>query len=202
MLLALLAGCDRGANPLIPQLRPVEGGWVSSEFGMREAHPVLGTMPGRLHEGYDFAVAEGSPIRATMAGEVVYAGWRGGYGKTVVVAHREGLSTLYGHARELLVSPGDTVAAGEVLALVGSTGLSTGPHLHYELRRHDVPIDPGGFLPDGTAPLPRPWSDDVPGAGSFPGASVGGPSTGAPPEPGQLWLEAAVECDRPARTWE
>src|SRR5688572_7167791 len=136
-LLALpLAACGGSGNPLIPQLRPVEGGWVSSGFGLREEHPVLGHVEGRSHDGYDFAVAEGTPIKATMDGEVVFAGVKGGYGKTIVIEHKGGFTTLYGHARELHASPGDRVEAGEVIAFVGSTGISTGPHLHYELRKH------------------------------------------------------------------
>ncbi len=154
MLPTVLAACGGSGNPLIPQLRPVEGGWVSSGFGEREDHPVLGHVEGRSHDGYDFAVAEGTPIKATMDGEVVFAGLRGGYGKTVMLAHAGGLTTLYGHARELRASPGDRVAAGDIIAFVGSTGLSTGPHLHYELRKHGMAQDPGEFLPNEVRPEP------------------------------------------------
>jgi murein DD-endopeptidase MepM/ murein hydrolase activator NlpD len=148
----LLAGCGSSSNPTLPQLRPVEGGWISSGFGQREDHPVLGVSPGRMHDGYDFAVAEGTPIKATMAGEVVFAGEQGGYGKTVIIAHRDGYSTLYGHARELSAGPGDRVDAGEIVAFVGSTGLSTGPHLHYEVRKFGVAIDPGTLMPGEPPP--------------------------------------------------
>lgn len=152
----LLAGCGSSSNPTIPQLRPVEGGWISSGFGQREDHPVLGPVAGRTHDGYDIAVGEGTPIKATMGGEVTFAGERGGYGKTVIIQHAGGYSTLYGHARELRAGPGDVVDAGDVVAFVGSTGLSTGPHLHYEIRKFGVAIDPGTFLPGEPPPAPAP----------------------------------------------
>lgn len=162
----LLAGCGGSGNPLVAQLRPVMGGWVSSGFGLREAHPVLGYVPGRHHDGYDFAVATGTPVRAAMSGTVSFAGWRGGYGNAVVLTHAGGYTTLYGHASELKVKEGEHVTQGEVIALVGSTGLSTGPHLHYELRKDGVAIDPGAFLDDPTpvevdAHVERPMSPEV-----------------------------------------
>lgn len=162
----LLAGCGGSGNPMVPQLRPVMGGWVSSGFGMREEHPVLGYVPGRHHDGYDFAVGTGTPVRAAMSGTVSFAGWRGGYGNAVVLTHAGGYTTLYGHASELKVKEGDHVTQGEVIALVGSTGLSTGPHLHYELRKDGVAIDPGAFLDDPTpvevdAHVERPMSPEV-----------------------------------------
>lgn len=141
----LLPACGEGGGPLVPQLRPVQGGFISSGFGLREAHPVLGYVPGRHHDGYDIAVAAGTPIRASMAGTVESAAWLGGYGNAVVLAHPDGYTTLYGHASLLLVKPGQHVAKGDVIARVGSTGLSTGPHLHYELRHDGVAVDPGAF---------------------------------------------------------
>ena len=189
-----LAGWGCGPNPVVPQLRPVEGGWISSGFGVREDHPVLGLVPGRTHEGWDFAVAEGTPIRASMAGEVTYAGWRGGLGKAVVLEHAGGWTTVYGHAREVLVGPGDVVAAGETIALVGSSGLSTGPHLHYELRRGGVAVDPGGFLAPGQAPPPEARQvEPVAGLRAVPPAAV--PVASLPGE-------ALARPGRPARTWE
>jgi murein DD-endopeptidase MepM/ murein hydrolase activator NlpD len=152
--LLTLTACGGGGNPLIPQLRPVTGGVITSSFGERENHPVLGYVPGRHHGGYDFAVPAGDPIRATIDGEVESAGWLGGYGNAVVIRHADGYSTLYGHASELLVQPGQRVYAGEVIAKVGSTGLSTGPHLHYELRKDGLAIDPGGFDGEVIQPLP------------------------------------------------
>ncbi|MDB5101606.1 MAG: peptidase [Cyanobacteria bacterium RYN_339] len=153
--LLLLAGCGGGGNPLIPQLRPVAGGYISSGYGQREDHPVLGYVPGRHHDGYDFAVAAGSPVHATMEGEVVSAGWMGGYGNAVVLRHPNGYETLYGHAQELLVSKGQRVNAGDTIARVGSTGLSTGPHLHYELHKDGQAVDPGGFSDAAPETLPK-----------------------------------------------
>ena len=179
----ILAGCGDAGSPL--QVRPVSGGWISSGFGAREEHPVLGHVAGRQHDGYDFAVAEGTPGKATMAGEVTFAGERGGYGKTVIVTHPGGWTTLYGHARELHAGPGDHVEAGDVIAFVGSTGLSTGPHLHYELRKDGRAVDPGAYLP---ADAPPPAPAEAPPA---PPVLV---ADGARDEPARLW--------RPARTWQ
>lgn len=141
-----ITGCGNGSNPLVPHVRPVEGGTVSSGYGPRENHPVKGLMVGGHHTGYDFAVGSGSPIRASMAGTVSFVGLKGGYGKAVVLEHPDGYSTLYGHASELLVRQGQSVAQGQTIALVGSTGISTGPHLHYELRKGGLPVNPGPFL--------------------------------------------------------
>ena len=115
----------------------------TSGFGWR-IHPILGR--GRFHSGLDFGAPHGSTIRAAHGGRVIVAGWFGGYGKTVTIDRGDGLSTLYGHASELYVSEGDVVAAGQAIAAVGSTGLSTGPHLHFEVRRNGNPVDPSSFL--------------------------------------------------------
>lgn len=152
----LLAGCGGGGSPLVPQLRPVDGGVITSAFGPRQIHPLLGAIPGGHHDGYDIAVAAGSPIRATKAGEVTFAAERGGYGQTVILRHEGGYATLYGHASRLLVGVGERVAAGQAIALVGSSGLSTGPHVHYELWHGGVPIDPGA-LPSTTSEAQAPW---------------------------------------------
>ncbi|WP_018086279.1 peptidoglycan DD-metalloendopeptidase family protein [Desulfurispora thermophila] len=122
---------------------PVEG-WVSSPFGLRQ---------GRPHEGIDIAADFGEPIRAAAAGRVVFAGPRGTYGLTVIIDHGDGWQTLYAHASQLLVSEGQEVAAGETVALVGSTGRSTGPHLHLEVRKNGMPVNPARYLPgaDGYA---------------------------------------------------
>ncbi len=108
-------------------------GWVSSHFGMRE---------GRPHEGVDIAADHGSPIKATMSGRVIFAGPRGTYGNTVILDHGDGLSTLYAHSSRILVSEGEWVNKGQVIALVGNTGRSLGPHLHLEMRVNDLPYDP------------------------------------------------------------
>jgi hypothetical protein len=166
LAILLLAGCGGGGNPLVPQLRPVMGGTISSGFGTREAHPVTGYVPGGHHDGYDFAVGTGSPIRAAMSGTVTFSGTRGGYGQTVILAHEGGYATLYGHASVLKVREGERVTQGDVIALVGSTGLSTGPHLHYELLKDGIAIDPGAFINDPTpvevaASVERPMSPEV-----------------------------------------
>ncbi|OKH43053.1 peptidase M23 [Calothrix sp. HK-06] len=116
---------------------------ISSPFGYR-THPVLGYR--RLHAGIDFAGAYGSPIRAADAGTVIFAGWYGGYGNAVIISHGKGITTLYGHSSQLFVSEGQTVQRGQQIAAVGSTGLSTGPHLHFEVRKDGTPTDPAPYL--------------------------------------------------------
>ena len=115
---------------------PVNG-TVTSGYGMRW---------GRLHEGIDIAAATGTPIWAAAAGTVIYAGWLGGYGNLVVVDHGNGLATAYAHASAILVSVGQSVAQGETVALVGSTGNSSGPHLHFEVRVNGTAVDPLLYL--------------------------------------------------------
>ncbi|MEO1445043.1 MAG: M23 family metallopeptidase, partial [Cyanobacteria bacterium J06635_11] len=100
----------------------------------------------RFHAGTDFGAAHGSPIRAAETGVVIMSGWYGGYGNTVILDHGGGLTTLYGHASRLHVSEGDTVKKGDTIAAIGTTGLSTGPHLHFEVRKGGEPINPMGFL--------------------------------------------------------
>jgi murein DD-endopeptidase MepM/ murein hydrolase activator NlpD len=117
---------------------PVNGP-VTSGFGYR-THPVLGTR--RLHAGVDFGVGTGTPIVAAGDGVVVSAGWLGGYGNAVIIDHGGGVATLYGHQSRLAVGSGASVSRGEVIGYVGSTGMSTGPHLHFELRINGVPTDP------------------------------------------------------------
>lgn len=112
-------------------------GVVVSGFGMRW---------GRMHEGIDIGCAYGTPNRAAAAGTVIYAGWLGGYGNLVVVDHGNGLSTAYAHASSILVRVGQTVSQGETVSLVGSTGNSSGPHLHFEVRANGTAVDPLGYL--------------------------------------------------------
>jgi murein DD-endopeptidase MepM/ murein hydrolase activator NlpD len=118
-------------------------GEITSSFGWR-THPILGYQ--KFHSGMDFGADYGSPIMAADRGVVVFAGWYGGYGNTVIVDHGNGLSTLYAHSEELYVEEGQSVQRGQAIAAVGSTGLSTGPHLHFEVRRDGEPIDPAEFL--------------------------------------------------------
>ncbi len=117
---------------------PVHGR-ISSPFGWR-MHPISHVM--RLHTGVDIAAPTGTPILVTGGGEVIFAGWRGGYGNAVIVDHGHGRATLYGHMSAILVSAGQVVARGQVIGRVGMTGAATGPHVHYELRINGVPVPP------------------------------------------------------------
>jgi murein DD-endopeptidase MepM/ murein hydrolase activator NlpD len=118
--------------------RPVPGA-VSSNFGLR-MHPLLGYA--RMHKGLDFRAGYGTPILAATDGQVSAAGWAGGYGRQVRIRHAGGLLTTYSHMSRIAAQPGMFVRQGQVIGYVGSTGLSTGPHLHYELYRNGVPINP------------------------------------------------------------
>ena len=115
-------------------------GRITSGFGLRR-HPILGYT--RMHAGIDFAAAYGSPIYATSDGLVSFAGWHGGHGNFVRLDAGGGLGTGYGHMSRIAVSYGSRVRRGQVIGYVGSTGLSTGAHLHYEMNRNGVPVDPG-----------------------------------------------------------
>ncbi len=121
---------------------PVHGR-LSSRFGIR-FHPILRRR--KLHTGEDIAASYGTPIRAAASGRVLWAGWKTAYGNTVIVDNGKGVTTLYGHASKLGVKPGQPVKAGEYIGNVGSTGLSTGAHLHFEVRRNGQPVDPRGFV--------------------------------------------------------
>ncbi|MEW6284343.1 MAG: peptidoglycan DD-metalloendopeptidase family protein, partial [Candidatus Eremiobacterota bacterium] len=125
-----------------PTLWPCQG-CLSSGFGWR-IHPVYGY--GRFHSGVDITAGYGTPIRAAAAGRVIQAGYYGGYGNCIIIDHGNGLSTLYGHASSLAVGHGQFVRKGQTVAYVGSTGLSTGPHLHYEVSVNGTQVDPSGYL--------------------------------------------------------
>jgi murein DD-endopeptidase MepM/ murein hydrolase activator NlpD len=118
--------------------RPVPGN-VSSNFGLR-LHPILGYT--RMHTGVDFRAGYGTPILAATDGKVILAGRAGGYGNQVRLAHSGGLVTTYSHMSRIVAQSGSTVRQGQVIGYVGSTGLATGPHLHYELYRNGVPVNP------------------------------------------------------------
>ena len=121
---------------------PVSGE-ITSPYGYR-IHPIWGTTI--YHSGIDIGVDEGTPVHAADGGVVVWSGWMGGYGYAVVIDHGNGLSTLYGHNSELAVDEGQSVAKGQVIAYAGSTGNSTGPHVHFEVRANGDPVDPMGYL--------------------------------------------------------
>lgn len=119
---------------------PIDGSSrISSSFGYR-MHPILKKK--KLHTGIDIAAAYGTSIIAASSGTVISADWRGGYGKTVIIYHGSGKSTLYAHASRMLVAEGQEIKKGQKIAEVGSTGLSTGPHLHFEVRENGTPVDP------------------------------------------------------------
>jgi len=123
-------------------VRPVPGA-ITSGFGMR-LHPILGYA--RLHAGVDMRAGYGQEIKAGASGRVIMAGTRGGYGNTVIIDHGGGMTTLYAHQSSFAVSYNDQVEAGEIIGYVGSTGLSTGPHLHFEVRINGTPVDPADYI--------------------------------------------------------
>jgi hypothetical protein len=132
---------------LVPYRKPVIGVVeFTSGFGVRN-DPFLGRPA--MHTGLDFRAASGDPVRATANGKVVSSGWAGGYGRMVEVDHGNGLSTRYGHLSEINVKVGDPIKIGQVIGAVGSTGRSTGPHLHYETRIEGEAVDPQKFLRAG-----------------------------------------------------
>lgn len=131
-----VAAPPAGSGVLVP---PIAGAPVTSMFGPR-VHPIFGTL--RMHDGVDFGAADGVPVRSAAAGTVVSAGVRGGYGNATIIDHGGGVATLYAHQSSMLVTAGMVVTAGQVIGAVGSTGFSTGPHLHFEVRVTGVPVDP------------------------------------------------------------
>jgi murein DD-endopeptidase MepM/ murein hydrolase activator NlpD len=132
---------------LVPYRKPVVGDVeFSSGFGVR-SDPFLGRPA--MHTGLDFRAGMGDPVRATAAGKVVSAGWSGGYGQMVEIDHGNGLSTRYGHLSKILAKVGEAIKIGQMVGEVGSTGRSTGPHLHYETRIDGDAVDPQKFLRAG-----------------------------------------------------
>lgn len=140
---AAIAARIRSAGTLSTQTPSAAGliwpvqGVLTSPYGMRW---------GRLHEGIDIGAPSGTPIYAAAAATVIYSGWQGGYGNLVVLDHGNGIATAYGHQSQIAVSNGQTVAQGQVIGYVGSTGHSTGPHLHFEVRVNGTPVDPLSYL--------------------------------------------------------
>jgi len=124
---------------------PVPGVYrITSEFSSARMHPVLGYV--RRHDGIDIGAASGTNVIAAGDGTVLFAGWNGGYGNCIIIDHGGGYTTLYGHASTLLVSSGAKVARGQSILKVGSTGVSTGPHLHFEVCINGVAKEPTQFL--------------------------------------------------------
>ena len=137
------AGSVRADNlARTPSIWPVTG-VVTSTFGWRTS-PFEGDK--ELHSGIDIAVHLGAPVVATADGKVVQSGPSGGYGNLVQLDHGNGIATLYGHNSRLAVQVGETVKKGQVISYAGSTGKSTGPHVHYEIRKNDTAIDPWTYL--------------------------------------------------------
>lgn len=125
------------ANKFLRLLKPVQNATISSNFGIRW---------GRPHQGVDLAAPTGTPIMAAETGKVVYSGWKSGYGNFVAIDHGHGYLTHYAHCSKLLVRTGQRVRKGEQIARVGSTGHSTGPHLHFEVIAQGVPRNPVKYI--------------------------------------------------------
>ncbi len=141
---AAATGLRAGSASLKGFIMPTTGR-IGSAFGPR-VHPIFGTV--RQHTGVDIGASSGNPIWASKDGRVIFAGWKGGYGNTVVMVHGDGtVTTLYAHMSVIQASVGDMVDQGEVVGKIGSTGFSTGPHLHFEVRVNGTPKDPVAFLP-------------------------------------------------------
>lgn len=130
--------------PIISPLSPNKIKRISSEFGMRK-HPIFRTE--FFHEGIDYSANKGEPVRSTANGVVIYTNNRGNYGNQVLIEHENNYSTRYAHLSKIYVNTGDIVNVGDTIGLVGSTGLSTGPHLHYEIRINNIPINPLDMYP-------------------------------------------------------
>lgn len=131
----------------IPSIMPADGP-VISDYGMR-VHPIFGYM--KFHSGIDVSSGYGSPIYSAAYGRVTYSGYYSGYGYAVIVDHDNGISTLYGHCSSLIAKEGEIVRKGQLIARVGSTGISTGPHLHYEVHLAGTAIDPMAYLDDASS---------------------------------------------------
>lgn len=126
-----------------PRGRPITKGWTSSYYGKR-TDPFSGKLA--MHKGMDFAGKEGSEIIAVASGVVTWAGERYGYGELIEISHGNGYSTRYGHNAELLVEVGDSVEKGQAISHMGSTGRSTGPHVHFEVLKNDRQVNPAKFV--------------------------------------------------------
>jgi hypothetical protein len=126
-----------------PSIMPTTG-WLTSAFSRMRSHPILHVA--RAHEGLDVSAPMGTPIEAPAKGTVIQAGWVAGYGNTVTIDHGYGITTRFAHASRILARVGTRVERGERIALVGNSGLSTGPHLHYEVHVNGRPVDPRRYI--------------------------------------------------------
>jgi murein DD-endopeptidase MepM/ murein hydrolase activator NlpD len=145
---------DENGVPLRKMFRraPVKFGMRTSSYSMRRFHPI--SKKYKRHTGIDYGAAHGTSIFATAGGSVEFAGWRGGYGKMVVIRHPNGYRTYYGHCSRLLVKKGTYVKQGQTIARVGRTGQATGPHVHYEVRVNGKPINPNKIKSTKSNPMP------------------------------------------------
>jgi len=141
----LMKGVVRKQNFLAatPSIHPLKDGWVTSSFGNRKS-PFTGLR--EFHTGLDVGAAEGAPVLAPGNGTVTFAGTKGLYGKTVILNHGHGMATRYAHLSKILKKRGEAVKRGDVIGLVGQTGRSTGPHLHYEVRINGTAVNPEDYI--------------------------------------------------------
>jgi murein DD-endopeptidase MepM/ murein hydrolase activator NlpD len=134
---------DSAKKKLLPSVLPIEGGWYSSNYGWR-IDPISGVRA--FHEGMDFMAEMGTPARAAAGGMVIYSDFHSQYGNMIEIDHGNGLVSRYAHLSKRLVKNGDVVLSGSTIGAVGSTGRSTGPHLHFEVRQNGAPLNPVQFL--------------------------------------------------------
>ncbi len=142
VLESLMSTRQLGAR-ILPGGLPVIGGWISSHFGFR-SDPITGHTA--FHPGVDIAAVPGTHVIATGPGVVSFAGFRSGYGNVVEITHPSGLVTLYGHNSRNLVHEGESIQKGQAIAIIGSTGRSTGTHVHFEVEKNGSPVNPAGYL--------------------------------------------------------
>jgi len=140
----LLFPVESAAEPTVSFVHPLMGPRLTSKYGMR-THPILRFS--KQHSGIDLAAPIGAPIRAVADGQVVFADPFSGFGKLVVIQHKDGFTSHYAHCSKLLVNPGRSLKAGQIVAEVGNTGHSTGPHLHLEIRKDGKALNPEKFIP-------------------------------------------------------
>ncbi len=126
-----------------PAIRPIHGGWVTSRFAYRKS-PFTGRR--EFHHGLDIAARQGTEIMATADGKVIYSGRKGNLGKSIIIDHGHGMITRYGHLQSCLKKYGEAVKREDIIGTVGNTGMSTGPHIHYEVRIDGVPVDPEKYI--------------------------------------------------------